>query len=242
MLVGSSLLGLVLLASGIASVRAALKGGGPFRSGPWPGLTPAGARLVLALAGGLGGTQLVLGAPEVDIAARAAFPWLPLAALGSLFILALAGRILPEPGVLSAVAGAYLLPRTLVSYLVPEVAPPLALWPAAFALDVCLWLRREHVAGAGAFLPGLRPVARRLAFSPTPAQPFRPSQRRARWAGLLAGLVLAAVELPYDLILGAPPASWIGVPGLAALTLTPAAGLLATWLAWRVPVESLNHS
>ena len=92
---------------------------GPYRAGPWPGLTVRGALLILA-------HTLVL--------AAFAESWLPLTVLPMLS----ATWLMRMPGVASAVLGAYLLPRSLLSLFIGATLPPLLL-PSAMAFDVVVW-------------------------------------------------------------------------------------------------------
>jgi hypothetical protein len=107
---------------------------GPYRAGPWPGLTASGATIVLACAVLLGVGQALVGP------LRSALPDLPLVGVTALLPMAIAVRAIQTAGVASAVCGAYLLPRTLLSLLQPGLElPPLLLAPA-LAFDVALWL------------------------------------------------------------------------------------------------------
>jgi hypothetical protein len=108
---------------------------GPYRAGPWPGLTARGAAILL-------GCALLLAIGQVLIGPiRGALPDLPVLAVTTLFPLAIATRIVQAPGAASATCGAYLLPRTLLSLIQPAVPlPPLLLVPA-LAFDVAVWLR-----------------------------------------------------------------------------------------------------
>lgn len=106
---------------------------GPYRQGPWPGLTARGAALVFAHGVLLAAGQLLLGNSRNVI-------W-----LGVLTVIpmALATRVVQVPGVASAVAVVYLLPRTLVSLVDPSIEPPPPLLVAAVVFDVLAWVRRE---------------------------------------------------------------------------------------------------
>jgi hypothetical protein len=101
---------------------------GPYRAGPWPGLTVRGAAVLLVLAAVLAIAQLVTN------------DGLPMAVL-SIVPLALATRLVRMPGAASAVCGAYLLPRSLASLLDPRLElPPLLLIPTML-FDLAVWLR-----------------------------------------------------------------------------------------------------
>jgi len=99
--------------------------GGPYRTGPWPGLTARGAALIV--------THALLLALLAEL-------WWPLSALP----LVSATVFMRMPGVASAVAGAYLLPRTLLSLLLGVPLPLLLLAPA-MAFDLIVWLRRDDL-------------------------------------------------------------------------------------------------
>jgi hypothetical protein len=106
---------------------------GPYRAGPWPGLTASGARVLFGGALLLGIGQILIGSP------RSALPDLPVLGVTALFPIAIAMRMIRAPGVGSAVCGAYLLPRTLLSLFQPGLElPPLLLAPA-LAFDAA-WL------------------------------------------------------------------------------------------------------
>jgi hypothetical protein len=107
----------------------------PYRSGPWPGLTARGAAVLLSCATALGLMQLLTGSSARH------WPDLALMAIATCAPLAAATWIVRVPGAASAVAGAYLLPRALLSLLDPSVPlPPLLLVPAV-AFDLAAWLR-----------------------------------------------------------------------------------------------------
>ena len=149
---------------------------GPYRVGPWPGLSASGAVVLLLCA-------IALGAFE------SAFDWqsLPVLAITALAPIALATRIVNTPGAASAVCGAYLLPRTLLTLAKPEIPLPPWLFPAVFAFDLALWLRRSDVR-----LPWRRRGRSR-------------QLRRVRWAraaiaGAVFGLVLSFVQPPFDFV------------------------------------------
>jgi hypothetical protein len=110
-------------------------------------LTASGAGVLLGGALLLGVGQILIGTP------RSALPDLPVLGVTALFPVAIAMRMIQTPGVASAVCGAYLLPRTLLSLVQPGLElPPLLLAPA-LAFDAAWWLlpitrRREAIAGA----------------------------------------------------------------------------------------------
>ena len=119
---------------------------GPYRAGPWPGLTVNGAIVLIACAALLAVGQVLIGPP------RGALPDLAVVGVTALLPMCIAMRLIQAPGAASAVCGAYLLPRTLISLLQPSIElPPLLLAPA-LAFDVVWWfsLPRGQVALAGA--------------------------------------------------------------------------------------------
>jgi hypothetical protein len=220
--------GLLLALAALALLWRLARRGGPYRAGPWPGLTFRGAGLLLAHALLLAGTQLMLGAAEVDLAARSALPWLPLVAAGSVGTLVLAARLMCMPGAASAVCGAYLLPRSLASLLVPGLAPPPLLWPPTLALELALWLRGSDVAAVVGVWRPRGPAALRRAWRPRDHRTRAFSARRAGFAGGVFGLLLATLEPAHALFLGSDPARWAAEHGVpAALAAMLAGGLVA---------------
>src|SRR5438105_5797515 len=135
-----TLLGLALLVAGSLATWRCSRSGGPYRAGPWPGLTPRGAGVLLGCALLLAGGQLIVGPP------RQPLPDLPLLAATAFVPLGLAGRLTLTPGAAAAVCGAYLLPRSLLSLVDPSVEPPPLLLVAALAFDVSLWLQPRDIA------------------------------------------------------------------------------------------------
>jgi hypothetical protein len=166
---------------------------GPYRAGPWPGLTPRGAAVLLGCAVLLACGQLLVGQP------RRAWPDLFMVAVTALVPLALATRIVQAPGAAAAVCGAYLLPRTIISVIDPSVEPPPLLLVPALAFDLGAWLRASDLPW-----PRRRNAWRRR--NRTPRRVF--SWARAGLAGGIFGLVFAAVEPPFLLFLGGDPAAW----------------------------------
>lgn len=193
-----------MLAGGLSTWRL-VRGGGPYRTGPWPGLSPRGAGLLLACALLLGGGQLVLNAPHQ------ALPDLPLLTILACAPLALATRVLLAPGAASAVCGAYLLPRTLLSLVDPTIEPPPLLLIPAVAFDLTAWLRPSDLIGLTRIWPRKRPTWHRRDRLPRRLRPWR-----AAAAGAVFGAVLAAVEPPFAILLGGDPAAWSGLPMLVA--------------------------
>jgi hypothetical protein len=170
-----------------------------YRAGPWPGLTPTGALILLGCAVLLGLAQTVVGNPH------RALPDLPLLAITTLVPLLLGTRIVRAPGAASAVCGAYLMPRTLVSLVEPELEPPPLLLVPALALDLAVWIRGADLARLAHAWPRRERRWRKRRGS---------VQRRLDWpraafAGGLFGLVLSAVEPPFAILYGADPSQWM---------------------------------
>ncbi|HEY2592994.1 MAG TPA: hypothetical protein VGK33_03750 [Chloroflexota bacterium] len=202
--------------------------GSPYRAGPWPGLTPSGAAMVLACAGFLAVGQVLIG-PIVK-------PLPDLAVLGvtTLVPLALAERIVRVPGAATAACGAYLLPRSLISLLAPTIPqPPLLLVPT-IAFELALWLDASHLAVAlDALLARLRVWSARPKRS-TSSSGITFSRARSVVAGGVFGLVLSLVEPSYQIFLGGDPAIWTGpAVWVAALATTVICAALATILTVR---------
>jgi hypothetical protein len=192
-------------------------GGGPYRAGPWPGLTPRGAGLLLGCALMLAGGQLILDTPHRPL------PDLPVMAVFAFVPLARATRLTWIPGAASAVCGAYLLPRTLISLVDPSLEPPPLLLVPALAFDVCLWLRASDLAQLLNSWPGRN----RTAWRKRDRRPRQPGPARAALAGGAFGLVLAAIEPSFVVLLGADPATWSGTDvGAAAASCAAVCALL----------------
>ena len=120
---------------------------GPYRAGPWPGLTPSGAAVLLSCAAFLAVGQIMIGPP------RQPLPDLPVVGGTALLPLAIAARIVRMPGVATATCGAYLMPRAVISLLQSSLdQPPLLLVPAV-GFDLGLWILSSRV-------PRLRPGPR----------------------------------------------------------------------------------
>jgi hypothetical protein len=128
----------LVLAGGLVAWRLALTGG-PYRSGPWPGLTVRGALMIVAHAAVLAAFAERWPPPGL-LAELGAGVWLPLSVLPLLSVT----MLMRMPGVASAVCGAYLLPRSLLSVLTGMELPPLLLAPA-MAFDLIVWLRRADL-------------------------------------------------------------------------------------------------
>jgi hypothetical protein len=193
--------------------------GSPYRSGPWPGLTPRGAAILLACAVFLAIGQVLIGPIETPL------PDLPLLGLTALLPLAIAERIVRAPGAATAVCGAYLLPRATISLLIPTVPPPPLLLVPAIAFDLVLWLHGSHLAAVRELWPRRQQVWRRR--PKTASTPF--SRSRALIAGGFFGLVVSLVEPSYQVFFGANPQTWFGPSvWIAGAITTLVCGALAT--------------
>ena len=189
----------LLVAGGLATWRCA-RGGGPYRAGPWPGLTPNGAGVLLSCALLLAGGQLIVEMPTRPV------PDLFVLAAVACAPLALATRLTKVPGAASAVCGAYLLPRSLLTLVDPALEPPPLLLVPALVFDVSLWLQQRDLTDLAGLLPG-----RRKTWPKRDHRPRRPRPARALAAGALFGLSLAAIEPSFLVLLGADPAPWSGI-------------------------------
>jgi hypothetical protein len=184
--------------------RARVSGNGRYRTGPWPGLSPAGGAVLLGCALLLGGGQLVLGDPRMP------WPDVPLLAILALAPMALATRLVGAPGAASAVCGAYLLPRALLSLVNPGIEPPPLLLVPALAFDVSAWLRASDFANFRRVTGG---VTRRFYAGGRRrglVGPRRWGRGRAVVAGAVFGGVLAAIEPAFAVLLGADASVWSG--------------------------------
>jgi hypothetical protein len=170
-----------------------------YRAGPWPGLTARGAYVLLGCALVLGVLLTVVGAP------RQPWPDLALLTLASLAPLALATRITHLPGAAAAVCGAYLLPRTVLSLVVPSLEPPPLLLVPAVGFDLCLWLRLADLSALGAVWPRHRQPWRKR-----PATMRALAPLRAAAGGAVYGALLVAVVPPWAALLGGDTTMWAG--------------------------------
>jgi hypothetical protein len=193
---------------------------GPYRAGPWPGLTPAGAGVLLGCALLLAGGQLIVGTPSRPI------PDLPILAACAFAPLALATRLTRIPGAAAAVCGAYLLPRSLLSLVDPGLDPPPLLLVPALVFDLSLWLAAGDMANLRNLWPG-----RQKPWRKRHRHPRQPGLFRAFLAGALFGLTLAVLEPPFVILLGADPATW-SVPAVieAGAACTAICALLALFI------------
>jgi hypothetical protein len=171
---------------------------GRYRVGPWPGLTTRGALVLLGCALVMGLGLAIVGSP------RRPLPDLPLLTLVSLVPLGVAARITRVPGAASAVCGAYLLPRALLSLVVPGLEPPPLLLLPAVALDVALFLRAADLAALLDAWPR-RKVQR---WRKRKASTRSVKALRAAAAGAVYGALLSAIVPPWALLLGGDASVW----------------------------------
>ena len=169
-----------------------------FRAGPWPGLTPTGALVLLACAALLGVLLATVGPPS------RAWPDLAIVAARSVIPVALATSLVRTPGVAAGTTGVYLLISSLASLLTPAVAlPPLLLAPA-LAFDLIAWLRLSDLRAARDAWP------RRA--KGWPRKRGRTSRHltwpRLALAGAAFGALVCAVEPAWSVLLGADPEGW----------------------------------
>jgi hypothetical protein len=197
---------------------------GPYRVGPWPGLTPTGALILLGCA------VLLAAVAETGVGSpRRALPDLPILAVSSLVPMLLGTRIVRAPGAASAICGAYLMPRTLISLVEPRLEPPPLLLVPALAFDLALWARAADLARIANAWPRREHVWRKR---PRPRRSLE--WWRAAFAGGAYGLVLSAVEPPFAILYGAEPSNWIPADvGLAGCLAVVGCGLVALSLSAR---------
>jgi hypothetical protein len=205
---------LLALVAGLATWWLA-RTGGPWRSDPWPGLTWRGAALLLACGALLAAGQLMLGVP------RRPWPDLVQTAVLSLAPLALATRIVRAAGAASAVCGAYLLPRALLSLLNSSIELPPPLIVPAMLFDLGCWLRRGDLRlplPRGARWQRKERIAREV------------TGRRAAIGGALYGASLVAAATGFAEFLN-PETAWLSnETALAAGLAGVACALLAACL------------
>lgn len=184
------------------STRSSPSTDSPYRVGPWPGLTARGAWVLVGYAGLLWLGVLAAGSP------RQPLPDLPLLGFVSCVPLLMATRVTRVPGAASAVCGAYLLPRTLLSLCVANLEPPPLLLVPTLAMDAVVWLRASDLRGLGDVLPRRRFWRRRRTHTPRDLQPIR-----ASIGGGVYALLLSAVVPPWAVLLGGTdPTTWAGPP------------------------------
>jgi hypothetical protein len=149
--------------------------------------------------------QLLIGPP------RQAWPDLIVLAVTAFLPLALATRVVQTPGAASAVCGAYLLPRTLISLTEPSIEPPPLLLVPALAFDVSVWLRIGDLGVLTQFLPRPTRVWRKI-----DRRPRHIRRWRAVLGGAIFGLVLALIAPPWAILNGGDVGNWSGTALWAA--------------------------
>ena len=226
----ASIAGILFSISTFATLRRLTRKPATWQTGPWPGLTVHGAELALSLAMLLAALQLALGSRDLYVEARSALPWLPVVAALTVGVLVLSARITVMPGFLSAVCGAYLMPRSIVSLLLPDIAPPPLILPGALLLDLVLWLRPEHIVALTDLLPSNEQAKLRRQWRRRPKPPTSISPRRALGGGAAYGLLFSLLEPTFALLLGAPAANWQGTDVLIAAGLSTVACSAVGWL------------
>lgn len=119
----------------------------------------------------------------------------------------MATRVTRVPGAASAVCGAYLLPRTLLSLFVANLEPPPLFLVPTLAMDAVVWLRATDLRALRELLPRQRSAWRQR--GPRTLRELQPV--RAAIGGAVYGLVLSAVVPPWAVLLGGTdPATWTG--------------------------------
>jgi len=174
--------------------------------------------MVLACAGFLAVGQVLIGPIGKPV------PDLTVLGVTVLIPLALAERILRVPGSATAACGAYLLPRSLISLLVPGIAQPPQLLVPTIVFDLVLWLDASHLYALRDAIRDALPARLRLwrargtQATASSSVPF--TRTRALVGGGAFGLVLSLVEPSYEIFLGGDPALWTGPPVWVAAVLT----------------------
>jgi hypothetical protein len=146
--------------------------------------------MLLACAAFLAIGQVLVGPP------RRPLPDLVVLAATALVPVVIGVRIVQTPGAASAICGAYLLPASTLSLLLPSIPPPPLLLVPAVAFDLVLWLEPEHLRNL------LRRSRQRTSGLASRTRP------RAILAGGAFGLVLGLIEPPFRLFLGGDPNVW----------------------------------
>ena len=168
----------------------------PYRAGPWPGLTPRGAGVLLGCATFLGIGQALVGVPKQPL------PDVPVVGVTALMPLAIAIRITRIPGSASAVCVAYVLPASVIALFQQALAQPPLIFVPAMAFDLALWLLPMHVKR----LPGrLHPLVAGALFGAVFAV-LEPSFRvflgadPAAWTGPTVWIALVATSIASAVI------------------------------------------
>lgn len=218
----SAVLSLLLVALGLCGIERLTHEGQPLRSGPWPGLTPRGAGVVLLHALVLGALLLLPGAIGLSLEPATQIAYLALMSVLCVAVLVLAESILRVPGVGVAICAVCLLPLTLLSLMVPAVSPPLELVAPATIFDLVLWVRPSDARALLDVWP--RRSARRV-WRRRDTRPRLVTPARAARAGASFGLVLAVLAPPSAELLGVGRGSPDRL--LLVVTVVVAAGLAA---------------
>jgi hypothetical protein len=213
---------LVLAALGLYAVERLTRDAQPLRAGPWPGLTPRGAYVLLLHALVLATLFVLLAALGLSLAPPTLVAYLALAAAASVAVLVLAEGLVRLPGVGVAVCAVFLLPPALLSLARPAVSPPLELVGPATLFDIALWVRADDLQAVLDVWPG-RAVRRVWRRRERRIRAFTP--RRAALASAIFGLLLALLAPPSAALLGTP------APGIADHARLLAAAGLATGVA-----------
>jgi hypothetical protein len=219
-------------AGALYAIKRLARASKPLRAGPWPGLTPRGALVLLLHALVLAALLEAVAALGLDVEAPTTLPYLVLATGGTVAILVLAEGITRTPGTGAAVCVAYLLPVALLSLIVPAAGPPPELMAPAILFDLSLWLRRDDLSRlADAWPTQARRQARLWRKRPDGARLISPP--RASAAGAVFGLTLALLEPPTALLLGSRTTPLPGTEVLLLTVVAAAAGALAGFAATR---------
>lgn len=211
----SRLIGLLLVLAAISWLRRLLARGGPRRFGPWPGLTGTGGLVLLGQALLLDGGLFLAGAPAVTGSGALPMSYVPPGAGVAAAVWVATTRLVSLPGAVAGVTGAALLPWAVLSLAHPSIAPPVLLLPSAFAMDLVLWVRREHLhALLDAWPWASRQAKARRAWLARPSRSARPGARRIATAATLSGLLFGMIEPPYAALFGsaavpAGPQYWL---------------------------------
>jgi hypothetical protein len=197
----------------------------PLRTGPWPGLTPLGAVVLLGCAALMAVGRAPFGEP------RQPLPDLVTLAVVTFVPLMLAARVVHMPGAAAAACGAYLLPRTLISLIDPTTEPPPLLLVSAVGFELAAWLRPSDVHAVTRVWPwriwarhGRNRPPRQAgpwgAASRGQAGPWRAASRDRRprqitWrrglvGGSVYGITLSLIEPPLAVLLGGNASAWSG--------------------------------
>jgi hypothetical protein len=197
----------------------------PLRAGPWPGLTPLGAVVLLGCAALIVVGRAPFGEP------RQPLPDLVTLAVVTFVPLMLAARVVHMPGAAAAACGAYLLPRTLISLIDPTTEPPPLLLVPAVTFELAAWLRPSDVLAVTRAWPWPTWARRWRDRPPRQAGPWRAASRgqagpwraasrdrrprQVTWrrglvGGAVYGITLSLIEPPLAVLLGGNGSAWSG--------------------------------